>query len=73
MLLAMKKITLKKCRQRKGLTQAEAANELKITSSYFSEIERGVSQPSPKLLFKIDEWAEHSVDLGTLRSDIWED
>jgi transcriptional regulator with XRE-family HTH domain len=69
----MEKITLKQYRQRRGLTQVDAAAQLDIAAVYVSEIERGVSQPGPKLALKIHNWSGREIGLNTLRPDIWVD
>lgn len=67
----MRKTTLKEYREQNGLTQVKVANALDITVVYVSDLERGVSQPGPKLALKIHEWSGGKIDLKTLRPDIW--
>ena len=64
-------MNLKAYRKSINITQAAAADELEITVVYFSELEREVTRPSPKLAMKIEAWAGGQVNRADLRPDLW--
>lgn len=49
-------------RKERGLNQATVANELKITTSYYGMIEKGVRNPSLELAAKIAKYFNKSVE-----------
>ncbi|WP_077619773.1 helix-turn-helix domain-containing protein [Bacillus sinesaloumensis] len=58
---------IRRFRKRKGLSQVELAKSLDITSKYLSEIERGIKQPSLRLLERIS--VELNLNPGELYGD----
>jgi len=58
---------LKKYRKKIGKTQHQCAKELDITVVYFSDLERGVFEPSKKLTQKIIKWSDNAITL----KDLW--
>lgn len=62
----MKRYNLKFWRMRQGLTQAELAKKLGISTGHYKSIENGVHNPSKKILDKFCD----EVDLGGRDSEI---
>jgi len=60
-------MNLLKYRKKHRKTQLQCANELGITVVYFSDIERGVFEPSKKLSKKIIKWSNGEITV----KDLW--
>ena len=58
---------IREYRDKTNKTQAKCATELGITAVYFSDLERGVYEPSRKLAAKIIKWSKGKITL----SDLW--
>ncbi len=59
---------LRQYREKTKLTQKVVAEHLKITTTYYSDIERGIYKPGRKLADKIIKWTDGKVGY----KDLWE-